>query len=841
MNRREFVSTSAAAAAGLFAASPFNMLAASTAASPRRLSLNGAWQFARRDSNEWQPATVPGCVHTDLMAAGKIPDPFFGDNERQVQWVGESGWVYRRTFEAPEDILKRHRVLLRCDGLDTLAAVRINGQEIGRADNMFRVWEFDVKSVLKAGANTIEITFDSPLPYMQRRQTERTLYEWAGTHEPRGRAWVRKEPCSFGWDWGPVLITCGIWRDISLVAFDNLRLADVSVLQEHSAAGGVTLQVAVTPEVAYAAPFSALVTLKRAGTTLGTETVTLTSGSGRAEFKIANPELWWPAGMGKQPLYEVLVELKDPDGKVVETTARRIGLRTLKLLAPDKQNPLRLEVNGVAFFAKGANVIPVDAFPTRATPERLRRLAEDAVAVNMNTLRFWGGGYYEDEALFDACDELGLCVWLDFKFACSSYPAFDAAFMESVRREARDQLVRLRHHACIAVWCGNNEIGLMTKPEWSDQSMGKADYERLFKDLLGSQVKELAPQANFVSGSPDCGDVHYWQVWHGDKPFEAYRTLTGFLSEFGFQSFPEPRTVASYTRPEDRASVLSPVMQWHQRSSGNGNERIEKTLLRYFKTPRDFDSTLWLSQLSQAYAIKLGAEHWRRTMPKSMGCLFWQYNDCWPVASWSSVDYFGRWKALHYASRRFYAPVLVSALENPEKKTVEVHVSSDLLERRQGKLSWTVTNLRGESLLAAGIPVEIAPRHSQLVRTLELKRLVREQEAKGLLVWLKLEVDGQAVSENLACLVPPKELALEQPNLTASIKTAGSAFEVEVHCERPALWCWLELEGVDAACSDNFFHLPGGRSARIAVTPKAPMTETVFKEALKVRSLFDLC
>ncbi len=302
--------------------------------------------------------------------------------------------------------------------------------------------------------------------------------------------------------------------------------------------------------------------------------------------------------MGEQPLYAVEVKLLDAGGKVLDQSDRRIGLRTLNLLAPDGENPLRFEANGVPFFAKGANWIPADAFANRVTPEILRRYVADAVAVNMNTLRFWGGGYYEEDALYDACDEMGICVWLDFKFGCSSYPAFDDAFMENVRREACDNLRRLRHHPCIAVWCGNNEISLMTGADWSDTVMGRADYDKLFKDLLAQQVRELAPQANYVSGSPDCGDTHNWEVWHGNKPFDFYRNLTGFMSEFGFQSFPEPKTVRAYTNESDRDSVLSPMMKWHERNGdGKGCDKIYDTMMVYFQPPKNFEVALWLSQI----------------------------------------------------------------------------------------------------------------------------------------------------------------------------------------------------------------------------------------------------
>ncbi|MGH7973326.1 MAG: glycoside hydrolase family 2 protein, partial [Limisphaerales bacterium] len=439
---------------------------------------------------------------------------------------------------------------------------------------------------------------------------------------------------------------------------------------------------------------------------------------------------------------------------------------------------------------------------------------------------------------FNACDELGICVWLDFKFGCSSYPAFDDAFMHSVRQEARDNLRRLRHHPCIALWCGNNEIGLMIKDEWSDSSMGRADYDKLFKKLLSDQVKELAPQANYVSGSPDCGDTHYWQVWHGGKTFDAYRSFTGFPSEFGFQSFPEPKTVRAYTAEADRASVVTLVMEWHQRSP-KGNEKIRDMIPQYFNPPKDFDSTLWLSQIVQAYGIKIGAEYWRQTMPKSMACIYWQYNDCWPVASWSSVDYFGRWKALHYLARRFYSPILVSGLEDPKANTIDVFVTSDRLSPCLAKVTCTITDLAGTVLDQTSIPLDIAPRSSQKIKTLNLSSLAQNPGANNLLCWLELSTGGKTISENLVSLAPPKEMKLLDPNLTTSIRTARGGFLVTVNTDKPALWVWLELDGADARFSDNFVHLPVRGAAEILVRPKQPLSKWSFERALRVRSLVD--
>jgi beta-mannosidase len=846
-SRRRFLARTSAAAAAAWISPAF--LSAARAAGGTvnlpaigHLDLNGDWQVAQEGKDDWIPARVPGCIHTDLLAARKIPDPFYRENEQAVQWVGETNWIYRRRFDAPPDLLARDRVLLRCDGLDTLATLKLNGQEIGRANNMFRVWEFDVKPSLQAGENEIEITFASPLPYLREMEAKRKLPEWAGWHEPKGRAWVRKEPCNFGWDWAPVLITCGIWRNIGLRGFDQARLDDILILQNHSA-GKVELEIQITAEVLRQEPLPAGVRVLHQEREIAATKTELTNGRGRVVLTIGNPKLWWPAGLGAQPLYEVRVELRDAGGKILDRANKRIGLRTLKLLAPDAENPLRFEVNGVPFFAKGANWIPADSFAPRVTPEKLRRYVADAVAVNMNMLRFWGGGYYEEDALYDVCDEAGVCVWVDFKFACSSYPAFDAAFMENVRREVRDNLRRLRHHPCIAVWCGNNEISLLTKSEWSDDAMGRADYDKLFKDLIGGQVAELAPQANYVSGSPECGDTHYWEVWHGrNLPFSAYRTQSGFMSEFGFQSFPEPKTVRAFTNETDRVSVTSPVVEWHQRDgSQKGNEIIRDTTLRYFKPPKDFDSALWLSQILQALAIQTGAEYWRQTMPRSMGCLFWQYNDCWPAVTWSSVDYFGRWKALHYRARHFYAPLLVSGLEHPDAGAIDLFVTSDRPEACRGTLHWRATDALGRSLTHGSLSLEIPPRASRKVQTLDLHPLCRKHGAHNVLTWLKLEVAGKTESENLVLFVPPKDVPLADPQIKTEISAAPGGFRVTLTAEKPALWAWLSLEDADAKYSDNFVHLAAGESRPIFIRPSAPLTKTDFAKNLRVRSLFDTC
>ena len=853
MTKRDFLATMTLAVGGICAWEPIISRGQSAPIpSRRRLDLNGAWKVSQEGKDDWIPAIVPGNVFTDLLAAGKIPDPFYRDNEGALQWVGKSDWAYKRTFDVPDDVLNNDRVLLRCEGLDTLATIKINGQKIGAANNMFRAWEFEVKNALKSGSNEIEILFESPYPTMEKGYGERPLYEWIGSHEPKGRAYVRKEPCSFGWDWGPCLPGCGIWKDIGLETFDQGRITDVLILQNHSEKA-VTLNVEVDAEVPSqsALPFQIALSVFDAShpdKPIASSRVRISDGQGRGQLLIKHPRLWWPAGMGEQPLYNVSVELLDPDGNAIDNADKRIGLRELKMVLPQGDSPLHFEVNNIPFFARGANWIPCDSFSNRVTPEILRRYVQDAAAVNMNTLRFWGGGYYEDDALFDACDEAGICIWLDFKFACSAQPAFDDAFLDNVRAEARDNVRRLRHHPCIGIWSGNNEISLMTGKDWSAKSMGRADYDKLFKDLIAQQVAELAPQACYVSGSPECGDSHYWEVWHGPKMFDAYRSLTGFMSEFGYQSFPEPKTIRAFTAEEDRASVLTPVMKWHQRSGTgdvDGNTQMLDMMQRYFKPPKDFDMTLWLSQILQGYGIKIGAEYWRQTMPKSMGCVFWQYNDIWPGMSWSSVDYFGRWKALHYMARKFYSPILVSALEHPADGTADIFVTNDLMESRHGQLSWKVTDLNGTALKHGALKVEIPSRKSVKVQTLDLGKEVAEYGANGILTWLDLRVHGKSVSENLILFDVPKQYRLTDPKLTVhfdlSYVLMSEFFLVSIQSAAPALWTWLELENADADYSDNFFHCLPGEPRQIKIRPKTTIDPDEFMKQLRVRSLFDCC
>ena len=559
--------------------------------------------------------------------------------------------------------------------------------------------------------------------------------------------------------------------------------------------------------------------------------------------------------MGEQTLYTVVVSLLDPAGQLLDQQQRRIGLRTLRLVREKDEwgESFHFACNGVPFFAKGANWIPADSFLTRLTRADYTRLLRAAADANMNMLRVWGGGIYEPDIFYDLCDELGICVWQDFMFACATYPTDDDAFMANVTGEAVDNIRRLRHHASLALWCGNNELeqGLV-HDTWTDRAMSWADYGKLFDDLLPTLVAELDPDTDYWPSSPHTpyedrrawndprwGDAHIWDVWHGMEPFEFYDTcFHRFNSEFGFQSFPEPMTVRRYAEPDD-ANITSYIMEHHQRSP-NGNSKIMQYLLDWFRLPTTFEKSLWLSQILQGLAVKHAVEHWRRTMPRGMGTLYWQLNDCWPGASWSSLDYYGRWKALHHMARAFYAPLLVSAVADIESETVAVHVTSDLLTETAGSLHWQAMTVDGAPVAGGKQEVAIGPNQSMLVKTLDLKDALAEYGARDLLVWVKLAVDRAIVSENLALFARPKHLNLLPPAISWEVDSVGGdRYRLTLTATRPALWVWFESNDPSLNVGENFFHLRPHEPRTVkVVTVGAPWNVAQVKAALTVMSLY---
>lgn len=540
--------------------------------------------------------------------------------------------------------------------------------------------------------------------------------------------------------------------------------------------------------------------------------------------------------MGAQPLYEVAVDLEH-NGKPIDHKQIRIGLRTITLLAKSSTRPLGIAVNGRPFFARGANWVPSQQFLDTVKPAMLHKLVFAAKACNMNMFRGWGGGYYEGNDFYNDCDEAGILVWMDFKFASSAYPTRNPAFMANLKAEFQDNIKRLRHHPSIAVWSGNSEVhGIVT----GYKIMSEADYDALFHVMLRNQVMDLVPHAVYVPGSPEAGDIHDWWVWHIGQPFAKYLDAHGLLTEFGFQSYPVPRTVDSYTEPSDRTSVFTPAMKSHEKNgNGRGSKMIVDMIDRYFNKPKDFNSTLWLSQIDQAMGMTLGVDHWRTDWPNSTGSLVWQYDDTWPGPSWSCIDYYGRWKAVMYLLKHDYAPLLVWGYADPHTSQVQVKVASGIAHPVSATLDWTLTNLAGKRIDSGNKPVHIGPGTTSVVAwNHAFQPTLDTVGRRNALLWLNLMIDGRSMSSQTVLFDKPKELRLMDPHLSTHIQPAGNGYDVMISAAHPALYVWLNINA-DANYSDNFVDIAGGKSIKIHVTPDHSMSAEQFHSALKVRSLYD--
>jgi beta-mannosidase len=812
-------------------------------------SLTGEWQFHKSGDETWLPARVPGGVHTDLMALDLIPDPFVADNEKRVMWVAESDWIYRRTFTADAALMTEQHVFLVCDGLDTLAEATLNGVPLGETDNMFRQYTWDVKPLLHEGENELMILFRSPVQYITAKQAERPLHGVSQAIE--GGPYLRKAPCQFGWDWGPQLPPIGVWKDIRLEGRSNARMADVHLRQQHND-GAVTVTATVTLEQWDAVPLKMLLRITGPDGVARHAQVVIASQTQTVGVRIDNPQLWWPNGYGEQPLYAVDVFLL-AEGVACDAVHYQLGLRTLELRRePDTWGEsFTFVVNGVPIFAKGSNWIPADSFPTRMTDAFLERLIRDAALSHQNMLRVWGGGFYEEERFYDLCDKYGILVWQDCIYSCSVYPMWDEAFIENTRVETVENVRRLRHRASLALWCGNNEMEAgwvqwgWNRSEFADL---RADYDRFFHHLLPEWISAEDPDRTYWPSSPSTGipfqpphgqergDAHYWDVWHGGKPFSAYRgQYPRFMSEFGFQALPTLATIQTYADEADW-NMTSYIMEHHQRNA-SGNGKMIGHMTDHYRMPKDFPSLVYLSQLLQAEGIRFGVEHWRRNMERVSGTLYWQLNDCWPVASWASIDYFGRWKTLHYAAKRFYAPVLLSVEDIGT--LMEIHVTSDLQTAWEGVVRWSLQTLGGEELASGNEPVTAAPLASTHVRMLNFDNRVSDANCRDVIFFCELWQGDTKIAQRVATFVPNKHLSLIEPELSATVSQWEGALVIEVTAKSLARFVELELFGADVVFSDNSFDVPAGRTVRVTCPLPQGWTLDDARDALWMHSLYD--
>lgn len=783
-------------------------------------TLNGTWQLsAGHRSLESVDMQIPGTVLSGLLAAGKIKDPFYRTNEDATRALFWKDYVFTRTFDVDEELLAQQHIVLVCEGLDTLAEISINGTFLAKTDNMHRTWKFQAKKLLHPGKNEIQIVFRSVLRFIEDYPYEaHKKINYIPCGSMKGNQLLRKAHSMFGWDWGPQTIDAGIFRDIYLQGYSHARIEDIRIHQQH--AKNVSVQTSIT--LSESVPGQKLcVELSEDGADKPLQTKlckTNADGVAAVDFVIENPKLWWPNDYGDQPLYIVRTTLLDEDGTSLESITRRIGLRTLTISQEKDEwgNEFAFCVNGVKIFTRGGNYIPDDCLYTRITEKKLDYILESCRRAHFNCVRVWGGGYYPSDAFYDLCDEKGLIVWQDLMYACNVYDVTDA-FAENCRQETYDNVRRLRHHASLGLWCGNNEIE-SAWDHWGDFQKEtpylRADYIRLFEEVLPKAVQEADGETFYWHSSPSSGgcfdnpddanrgDTHYWDVWHGQKPFTDYRKyFFRFCSEFGFQSFPCAKTVNSFTLEDDR-NIFSRVMESHQKNNA-ANGKMLYYLSENLRYPKDLTHLLYASQVLQGMAIKYGVDHWRRNRGRCMGTLYWQINDDWPAPSWSSIDYFGRWKALHYMAQKFYAPHAVSM--TLEDHRCHVYFSNESFETTEYSLTLSIRDLSGNVLET--YETKGNSQAFSAIETAVVDICSWEDQKDDVFLEAVIHTKDQKVLKDVETLVPYKYLNLKNPVISTEAEETNDAFILHISSDCFAPFVALDFDDADVIFSDNFFHL----------------------------------
>ena len=777
-----------------------------------KYSLNGKWKMTIEGS-ETLEGTIPGSVYSILLENRKMEDPYYEDNELKALKIMEKDFCFEKKFLLPKEFKDCGDILLHCDGLDTLCEIYLNGIKIGDAYNFHRIWEYNVTEYVIEGENVLQVKIASPIKYI--KQMDKEKHYGGSKHAMRGFPYLRKPHCMFGWDWGPRLPDAGIWKDITLLGINSSRIEDIQISQKHD--NGVSVKVDID----------------QSGT--AKEKILLISPEGEIKelenhmlTEIKNPKLWWPNGLGEQALYTVRVELWEK-GKIVDSSEKRIGLRTMTVERKKDEwgESFAHCVNGQTFFAMGADYIPEDNIFSRINPSRTRTLLEQCKDAHFNAIRVWGGGYYPNDDFFDTCDELGLVVWQDFMFCCAHYP-LSFEFEENITRELIDNIVRIRHHASLGLWCGNNEMEMFAlENEYDGNVYTQANYIRMYEHIIPHILKDYDPDTFYWPASPSSGgsfdepndpnrgDVHYWKVWHGGVPFTEYRKYYfRYASEFGFQSFPSKKTIASFCKPED-FNIFSRTMEMHQRNEA-ANGRIISYMARTYLYPTSFDALIYASQLLQADAIKYGVEHWRRNRGRCMGAIYWQLNDIWPVASWSSIDYYGRWKALHYYAKRFFAPVLLSCEEvcetsartsvvmEPSRNisTARLNVSNETKEEVTGTVIWALRDSYS-NIIKEGKAEITVPRFSS--KWMELQDFSDTAYLDNHYTF-ELVVDGKIISSGSTLFTAPKHYHFTDPQLSYE----RNENQIVVTSKAYAKNVEIECEDTDIVLSDNYFDMEAG-------------------------------
>lgn len=828
-------------------------------------NLHEGWKFRQARLTNWYPATVPGVVHTDLLQNKIIEDPFFRLNERGLQWIDKEDWVYETCFTLAADMMRKENMELVFEGLDTYADVYLNDECILKADNMFRCWSIPVRQYIREENNILKVYFHSPvkidvpkwdaLPYQYPASNDQS--ENGGLFNKKISIFARKAGYHYGWDWGPRLVTSGIWRPVYIRAWSDLRINDVFIEQKEVGAGRAVIAGHVELD-ADKDMNGVLVTItdEVTGRVLGEWQADLKRGTNRVtvDFVLHKPKLWWSNGLGEPFLYRFRTDII-AGGELLDSKTERVGIRSLKVVhQPDKDgHTFYIELNGHPVFAKGANYIPSDNFLPRVTPENYKRTILDAAGVNMNMLRVWGGGIYENDVFYDLCDEYGIMIWQDFMFACSMYPA-EGALLDNIHQEAVDNVKRLRNHACIALWCGNNEcqdawLGWGWKCEIERQNKEYADkiwaqYRQQYHVTLPGVVREYAPGTFYwpsspfafegeMSGTTD-GDRHYWSVWHGKAPISDYDSeKSRFFSEYGFQSFPEFESVKRYAPYPEDWDIRSEVMMSHQRGGDHANGLIETYLLNEYKKPRDFRAFLYMNHVLQGDAIKTAIESHRRQMPYNMGTLFWQHNDCWPVASWASRDYYGRWKAQHYYVRKAYDDILISSVV--EGDDLKVYAVSDRLENTSGRLQLQVCRFDGTVVHHWDKSVGISGNDSRVCFSAPLAKLLEGADRGTVYVRVDYTDKSGRVYHNNYCLGKQKDMDYPKVDLQTEVRSIEGGYEVTVSADKFARAVCLSVADNESVYSDNYFDVQPKSSVQVQVRTR--LSAEAFNGSLRLTCL----
>ncbi len=842
-----------------------------------RVNLQDGWRFAEAKSTEWTPVSVPGTVLSGLLEAGKMEDPYYRENEYAARELLAKDYVFETDFSVSDEVLNKKHCVLVCEGLDTLADVYVNEKLIGKADNMHRTWRFDCKDALQE-ENHLRIYFHSALTYIREHEaTPGKEINFVATGVIGGNQYIRKAHSMFGWDWGAQLPDIGIWRDLYLECYDAGRIEDVVIHQTHTwgerpqmgelsqaeyvqaieQSDTVSLSITAVPETD-ALPEGTSVTVSvsdPAGETMETIMLPTQGESVQATVQIAQPKLWWCNGLGGQPLYSVQVSLTGADGAVLDSKTYSIGLRELTVSTKKDEwgNEFAFVINGISIFSMGADYIPEDCIYPWITKERIDALLRSSVKANYNTIRVWGGGYYPSDTFYDLCDHYGLIVWQDLMYACNVYD-FTEEFEESIRQETIDNVRRLRHHASLGLWCGNNEL----ESAWDHWGISethspllKGDYIKQFEYVLPKVTKAEDSDTFYWPSSPssggcfdnpddhDRGDCHYWDVWHGMKPFSDYRKhYFRFCSEFGFESFPERKTIDTFALQQD-CNIFSPVMESHQKN-GTANGKILSYISENFRYPKDFDSLIYVSQVLQGVAIKAGVDHWRANRGRCMGALYWQLNDNWPVASWSSIDYFGRWKALHYMAARFFAPK-AGYIYTEDTKAI-ISTANETLEDENLTVTVRIRDVEFNVLFEETVETCVKAQNSARVMERDFADVIGSKKRRVFAEAVYTWADGTTSTE-AEVFVPYKHMELMQPQIEADVTEENGTIAISLSTDCFAPFVWLEI-GEDVIFSDNCFDLTSEESKTVFIKREDVLSGKVLRaedvrRSLKVRSLRD--